>query len=158
MLPLLQIEIDTQLIGLLLIVVGVILLIIELATPGFFVAIPGSILLAIGLMMWFVPWIWDTPWGIAVAIAVTVTMSALVIEVYRKLGRGHKVLTPSVDTMVDREGVVIEEIVPDELSGKVRIGTEIWSATSDAPIPKGHNVVVVGGEGVHLIVKKCDKR
>jgi membrane protein implicated in regulation of membrane protease activity len=156
-LPPLRIEIDTELIGLVLVVVGVILLIVELATPGFFVAIPGSILLAIGLIMWFIPWIWATPWGIAIAIAITVSMSALVIEVYRKLGRGHKVLTPSVDATVGKEGVVIEEVVPHELSGKVRIGTETWSVTSDTPIAKGQKVVVVGGEGVHLVVKKVEK-
>ena len=155
--PFLQLEVTPEFIGVMLIVIGVILLIVELATPGFFIAIPGSILLVIGLIMYFIPWVWETPWGIAIAIVVSVSMSALVLQIYKKLGRGHKVLTPSVGTMSGKSGLVVEDVIPNDLSGKVRIGSEIWSATSNEPIPKGEKVVVVKGEGVHLVVEKKEK-
>jgi len=150
------IDINMELLGLLLIVVGVILLIVEMATPGFFIALPGSVFLLIGIMIYYVPWIWSTPWGVVIAVAITICMSALVISIYKQLGRGHKVLTASVDTMAGKRCLVVEDLVPDDLSGKVKIGTETWSATSDEPIPSGDEVVVVRGEGVHLIVKRVD--
>ena len=39
------------------------------------------------------------------------------------------------------------------IDGKVRIGSDVWSATSDKVIEPGNKVVVVAVEGVHLIVK-----
>ena len=152
-----DIDIDMGTLGLVLIVVGVILLIVEMATPGFFIALPGSVFLLIGIMIYYVPWIWSTPWGIVIAVVVTICMSALVIGIYKQLGRGHKVLTPSVGTMAGKEALVMEDLVPGDLSGKVKVGTETWSATSDEPIPSGKEVVVVKGEGVHLIVKRVNK-
>ncbi len=47
---------------------------------------------------------------------------------------------------------------PDSLDGKVKIDSDIWSATSDEVINPGEKVVVIGVEGVHLIVKRLNNK
>ena len=57
-----------------------------------------------------------------------------------------------------REGIVTVPTDPDSLTkGKVRIGSDIWSATSDKPIKKDERVKVVSSEGVHVTVEKLKK-
>ena len=43
----------------------------------------------------------------------------------------------------------------DNIKGKVKIGSEIWSARSLEPIDEGKSVIVVSAEGVHVVVEEC---
>ena len=46
------------------------------------------------------------------------------------------------------------ETDPDhETRGKVKIGSTVWSATSDKVLEEGTRVEVVDAEGVHITVK-----
>ena len=58
----------------------------------------------------------------------------------------------------DRTGTVVAATGPDSLKGKVRIGSDIWSARSDEPIEAGAEVVVVHAEGVHVKVERSGER
>ncbi|MBQ9689355.1 MAG: hypothetical protein IJV47_01925 [Candidatus Methanomethylophilaceae archaeon] len=40
------------------------------------------------------------------------------------------------------------------MKGKVKIGTDTWSATSDEPLETGTEVVVESSEGVHVHVRR----
>lgn len=40
------------------------------------------------------------------------------------------------------------------MKGKVRIGSDIWSATSDEPLEEGIEVIVENSEGVHVHVRR----
>jgi membrane protein implicated in regulation of membrane protease activity len=73
---------------------------------------------------------------------------------YRKLAPGQKPQTISVDTLAGKKGEVIKDIVPGTIDGKVKIGEQIWSATSSEKIGAGARVVVTRAQGVHVFVCK----
>jgi len=58
---------------------------------------------------------------------------------------------------VGKEGVVMEDIEPHTLKGKVKISHQIWSATADENIQKGATVRVIDWEGVHVIVEEVEE-
>lgn len=62
----------------------------------------------------------------------------------------------NVDAIAGRTGVVIEDI-STRAYGRVRVGAEDWRARSSEDIQKGEDVVVVGVDGVTLVVEKPKK-
>jgi len=139
--------------GIILVIIGALLILAELSIPGFFIAVPGTVLIILGMVYIFMP-------DIGVIPVVIITLSTAVISTvgimlfYRALAKPTLPTTTTVDKLVGKEGVVVAKIVPNTLKGKVRIDTEIWSATSDSEIDVGRRVVVVKGEGVHVVVKE----
>ena len=74
---------------------------------------------------------------------------------YRRLGGPAPPSTTVAGSLVGRDGTVIVETNPDNLKGKVKIGSDTWSADSDEIIEAGTEVTVVSSEGVHVhVVKK----
>ena len=62
--------------------------------------------------------------------------------------------TPTV-IILDRRGIVTEEINPVTGAGSVRVDTEMWRATSDSgPIPEQAAVRVVEVRGARLVVEQ----
>jgi len=56
---------------------------------------------------------------------------------------------------VGREGRVIRRVTPADLSGKVVVSGQEWSARSrDGEIPAGATVRIIASEGVHVVVEK----
>ncbi|NIM97238.1 MAG: hypothetical protein GTO24_03875 [candidate division Zixibacteria bacterium] len=61
-----------------------------------------------------------------------------------------------LEGMADGEAVVVEDIDPE---GKVRFGSEIWTATAlGKQFNKGSRVRIFGSEGMKLIVRGLDQR
>jgi len=150
---------DEWMMGLVIMIIGLILLGIEVATPGqTFMAIPGTVAVVLGLIsMALGPWLFSEFWYapvIAVAIAAPVTMAT--VWGYKKLSKGHPPTTTVGDSLIGRQGVVTVLIQPDSIRGKVRIGNEQWSATAEESIPPGTRVEVVASEGVHVQVERVD--
>lgn len=138
--------------GWVLFIIGGGLLILEALIPGFFVAIPGTILVVIGLILVFVPDLLMSPTGIILLVLVTIAVSALTIYFYKRLAPGQKPQTTSDESLAGKKGEVIKEVLPGTIDGKVKIGEQVWSATSDAIIPAGVKVVVKRAQGVHVFV------
>ncbi len=139
--------------GWLMIIIGLLLLIVEAAQPGFFVAVPGTTLIVLGTVVLLIPeyaqeW---APWIIVITALVS---SIITITMYRRLAPGQEPVTVSQDILAGREGTVIRTIVPESISGKVQIENRIWSATSDEVIETGKKIKVVSSEGVHVKVKE----
>lgn len=145
-------------IGLLLIVIGVVLIIIEIMTPGFFIAVPGTILLIYGVLIVLFPWLLEIPWVPWLMLLLAFPIGYSTYLIYRRLSPPSRPVTESYEGLIGKTGIVIERVEPDSLTGKVRIGTEIWSATSKYVIEPGEKVVVVGVEGVHLIVRPLSRK
>jgi inner membrane protein len=141
-------------IGILMLVIGGALLIAEAFTPGFFIIVPGTILVLLGLIVLVAPGLMTFPWGIIVFIVITFAVSVATIMFYRRLAPGHKPLSTSMDTLVGMTGEVVKEIEPDNISGKVKLGEQIWSAKSSGKIPVGEKVIVTKSQGVHVFVCK----
>ncbi len=138
----------------LLILLGVILIGIEIATPGFFIAVPGTIAIIYGFAILLFPWLLETWWGPWILLLMVFPIGFITYRIYRRLSPPAPPVTESYEGLIGKRGVVVETVKPDSLDGKVRIGSDVWSATSREVIEAGSRVVVVGVEGVHLIVER----
>jgi membrane protein implicated in regulation of membrane protease activity len=121
------------------VVVGIILIIAEMASFTFYLLWLGVGALAAALTAWIVPdsLLVQVIVGGVVTIALTVFTRPLTRKV--RQSRGFK---DAIDQLVGKRGEVMEAITP-EMMGIVKIGTESWSATGDEPIARGEAVKVV---------------
>jgi len=64
--------------------------------------------------------------------------------------------TTSSTTLKDREALVVKEIKPEDISGKVKPidGNKLWSATADVEIEQGVKVKITEVKGVHVFVEE----
>ncbi len=139
--------------GITLIIIGLILLIWEVHMPGFFIAIPGTILVVLGVAMLFIENMDVLLTSILILIS-GIFASIFTLLFYRQIGKPEPPQTTTIERMVGKTGIVTCKIEPNSLKGKVRIDGDLWSATADKEIEKGKKVIVIGGEGVHLYVKE----
>lgn len=138
-----------------LIGLGVVFLIIEAASPGFFLGVPGTALIALGIFSFFAYDLLLTPVGILVAVLAAIAAAVVSILIYRKISPERKPSTISKDTIIGKKGRVTVEASPDTLSGKVEIEGAVWSAKSTGGIiPAGTYVTVKEAHGVHIIVEE----
>ncbi|WII09455.1 NfeD family protein [Methanomassiliicoccales archaeon LGM-DZ1] len=136
---------------------GLILLTAEAFFPGGYLLIPGGVLVivgAFGLADQDDLFTWVTA---AVAIVAAVPVTAGTIYLYKRLGAPEPPSTTVSESLVGKEGVVTVKVTPDNIRGKVKIGSDTWSADSDEPISAGTKVIVDSSEGVHVhVVPKKD--
>lgn len=139
------------------VIVGVLLLIAEGASPGTFLIVPGTVLLllgAIGLLYpdWLLSW-----WAPLVAGIVLIPVTLITIRLYQRLAPTAPPQTSVGSSLIGREGLVITEVSPNNLKGKVRISNDTWSATADTVIPEGTLVRVKASQGVHVVVEESGR-
>jgi len=140
--------------GLIFLVIGVIMLIVEAASPGFFIAVPATVLIVLGLMGMAIEGFLFSVWSPVLAIMVGVPITLFTMWFYARLSPPAPPTTTVGESLISRQGLVLAEIKPHTLKGKVRIGNDVWSATANEVIPEGERVLVIGSEGVHVIVKR----
>ena len=140
-------------VGWLMIIIGLGLLIVEAAQPGFFVAVPGTTLIVLGTVTLLIPEV-AQDYAPAIIVVTALLSSIITIGLYRKMAPGQKPQTTSMDILAGREGTVVKTVHPDSISGKVRIDNQIWSAIADSEIGEGKKVIVISSEGVHVKVKE----
>jgi len=140
--------------ALVFVIIGVIMLLAEAASPGSFILVPATVLLvlgAIGLVSpdWLLSW-----WAPLAAVIVLVPTTIITIKLYQKLAPPVAPETTVATSLVGMKGVVTSKVGPNDLKGKVRIDHDTWSATSTETIPVGTKVVVKSSEGVHVFVEE----
>jgi membrane protein implicated in regulation of membrane protease activity len=141
--------------GWLLIILGALLLVVEVHSPGFFAAVPATILIIFGILVLMGLDIFTYPWGIIIAVVVAIGASAVTIKLYSRMTPDNAPTTLSRDSLVGKEGRATKEIDADTIRGKVAIGTTEWSARSEGPvIPAGTKVRVISSQGVHIVVEE----
>ncbi len=141
-------------IGIILIIAGIALLVLEIIHPLTFFVIPGMVVLVAGFLFIFFPdLVTQTVWGAAILVIVAFAAALATIPIYRWIAPTHKPMVTTPTSITGESGLVVSPIVPDSLSGKVRVRSEVWSARSKVPIPAGARVRVVGGEGVAVWVE-----
>jgi membrane protein implicated in regulation of membrane protease activity len=140
-------------VGWLMVIIGLGLLIVEAAQPGFFVAVPGTILIVLGAVTLLIPEI-AQDYASVIMIVTALISSILTITFYRKMAPGQKPLSTSMDNLAGKAGVVVRKVTPDSISGKVNIDNQIWSATADSIIEEDKKVIIISSEGVHIKVKE----
>jgi membrane protein implicated in regulation of membrane protease activity len=142
--------------GWLLIVLGALVLLFEAYSPGFFLTVPGTVMVILGILLVLGVDIFSSVWGIGLAVVVALASAIVTVWFYSRLNRGEGIpTTTSRDTVIGHTGRVTRMVDATTLDGKVRIDGHDWSAHSTgAAIAEGAAVRVVGSEGVHVIVEE----
>ena len=142
--------------GLLLVVFGVALLVLELKVPSFgALGVGGAISLILGSVM-----LTDVVPGVRVGLGVILPAAIGFAAVFLFLGRlaVRAQMRPPVTgagAMVGQLGRVRTPLVPSE-PGLVDMRGEIWRAVSLVPLPPGHPVRVSRVDGLTLTVEPAD--
>ncbi|HIH01211.1 TPA: NfeD family protein [Thermoplasmata archaeon] len=137
------------------VIIGVLMLLAELASPGAFIIVPASVLIVlggVGLVYpdWLLTW-----WAPLAAVIILVPMTIVTMKLYQNLAPPAPPETVVATTLIGQRGIVVSEVYPGNLKGKVRIDHDTWSATSEsAVIPAGRKVLVRASEGVHVTVEE----
>ena len=140
--------------GLAILLIGAVLFIIELFHPGALLLIPATIMIVGGVMYLLIPNVLlDSIWGPVAIITAALLSTVITIYYYRWIAGTHTPLSTTSAGLVGEEAIVLVEIVPNTLRGKVRVRSEVWSARGAQRIPAGTRVKVVAGEGVSLTVE-----
>jgi len=146
-------------VGWTLITIGIIMFVIEVMVPGqTFLMVMGAFMMTLGIIALITEdadFTFGAP-GIGISLAVMAITGVLTFAIYRKLGTVQKPTTTVAESLIGRKGIVVKEIIPHEITGKVRIGTTEWSARSDEKITKGKHVEVVDSKGVHVVVEEIE--
>lgn len=142
-------------VGLLLILFGIVLLMIEMLTPTYgLLATGGAVSMVLGALM-----LMDTPapelqLGLPFILSTMLALAVIVGSMVRLAVRAQQTLpvTGSVG-MTDKIAQVISPI-PIEGAGRVSTHGEIWSAVSSESIGEGERVKVVMVDGMTLTVRR----
>ena len=128
---------------------------VEASSPGFFIGIFASIFVVIGIIGIAFPELFFTIWSPIIAAIVGIITTVGVIIFYKKLAPPEAPTTTVGDSLIGKQGIVMVDTDPGSLTkGKVKIGSDTWSATSERPIKKGSRVVILDSEGVHVTVEE----
>lgn len=127
----------------------------EIFTAGFFILWFGIGALVAGVLALLgvgIIWQW----------VAFVVVSGILVAISRKFAdRVTKQQPPGIgaDRLIDKIGVVLEDIHNIENTGRVRIDKDEWRADSETggTIPKGTEVIVTRLDGTHVVVKEYKK-
>jgi len=141
-----------------MIITGTVFLVAETLNPGFFIAVPGTVLIILGVLFVLGVDIFSSPAGIILGVLIAFGASLVTIWIYRRINPDEaSPTTVSRDSLLGREGIVTKKVIPDSLSGKVKAAGQEWSARSEGrEIPVGARVKVVKSEGVHIVVEEVE--
>ncbi|MBN2185471.1 MAG: NfeD family protein [Candidatus Krumholzibacteriota bacterium] len=134
------------------IVVGILLLIGEIFTPGFVLACFGIACFVSGLFA-------ALSFGIRVQFIVFSLVTLLVFfrirpMMLKYLHKSGSKLKTNVDALVGKKGMVVEKIDPNAETGRIVVGGENWRGVSEDNIvvEKGTKIIVKRVEGTKLFV------
>lgn len=143
--------------GWLLIVLGAILLLVEVHSPGFFATVPATVLIILGILLLLGVDIFNSGWGVVIGVVVAICSAGITVWMYSRITPDGSPTTISRDSLIGKEGIVTTDVDATTLKGKVRIGSTDWSAHSTGhAIPAGKPVRVVDSEGVHIVVEEVN--
>ncbi|HOJ97691.1 MAG TPA: NfeD family protein [Methanospirillum sp.] len=142
--------------GWIIILFGALFFVLEVFSPGFFLLVPGTVLLIIGVLVILGVDIFASTYGIVVGILIALVAAIITVFLYSRLTPGdEKPLTISMDSLVGKTGRVLHAADEETLSGKVSVEGQIFSAKSKSGvIPEGAKVKVIASRGVHIVVEE----
>lgn len=125
--------------------------VIESFTVGFFVFWFG-----IGALIALIVSLFVSNFFIQAAVFVSTSALLLILTkpFVNKFIKNVETKQTNVYGIIDKEGIVLENIDTIQSTGKVKVKGEIWSATSDVNIEKDTKIKVVSVNGVKLKVEK----
>jgi inner membrane protein len=143
--------------GWILIIVGALMLLFEITEPGYFIGVPATVMIILGIMLLFGVDVFNTMWGVVIGVAAALAAAGFTIWIYRRLTPDAVPTTISGSSLVGRAGLVTRAVEVDSIAGKVSVGGVQWSARSESgTIPEGKKVIVKRSEGVHVVVEEVE--
>jgi membrane-bound serine protease (ClpP class) len=141
--------------GLLLILFGLILLVIEIKVTSFgLLAAGGLVSLIFGSLMLIDSPLPELQLGLRVVLPVTLGLAAIVLFLVRLAVQSQRRRPVTGDAgMIGERGRALTALGAGQ-SGRVRAHGEIWNARADEPIAAGDEIVVAAVEGLELIVRR----
>ena len=132
-------------------VILVVTLVVEAATAGLV-----TIWFSAGALVALISSYLGISFPLQIIIFIAVSVAALFCTRPLVQNRIHKnKVKTNADLVVGKQAIVVEDIIPIEGKGQVKVDGKIWSARTDSgeKIQKDELVTVEKIEGVHLIVK-----
>lgn len=74
--------------GWILIVLGAVLLLVEVYQPGFFIAVPATVLIILGALLLLGVDIFSSPWGLIIGVLAALAAAAVTVWLYSRLTPG----------------------------------------------------------------------
>lgn len=142
-------------IGWLLIMSGALFLLVEVYSPGFFAAVPATVMIFLGILFLLGVDVFSSGWGVVLGVIIAIGAAGLTVWLYGKITPDESPTTISRDSLIGLEGSVKTRVDATTISGKVLIASTEWSARSTgSEIPPGKKVKVVDSQGVHIVVEE----
>ncbi|APT72688.1 hypothetical protein BG95_07415 [Thermosipho sp. 1063] len=136
------------------IVLGLILMVMEILIPTFFIFWFGVGALVSSLVAYFIG---NTIWELVVFIVVSGILVVFTRPLVDKI-TGEQTRKINIDDIIGKKALVLEDI--DNKSGKgiIKVNGDTWRAFSkeDEIIEKGKYVKILKVEGAHLVVTKLE--
>lgn len=133
-------------------IAGLILIILEITTLTFYLLWIGVAALITGAFAFVFA-------SLGMQLLVFSISTLLLLFYTRPLTRRWRKRTPNLQSgvyaLIGKEGVVIDEIA-EHKNGTIKVGGEIWSASSETAVPSGEKVVITNVSGVTLVVKSME--
>jgi membrane-bound ClpP family serine protease len=143
--------------GWILILIGAVLLLFEVHSPGFFATVPATVMIFLGILLLLGVNIFNSGWGVVIGVAIAIGAAGFTVWMYGKITPNESPTTISRDSLVGMEGRVKIRVNATTISGKVLIASTEWSARSTGcEIPPGKKVKVVDSQGVHIVVEEVE--
>ena len=141
-------------VGVLLILFGLVLLILEVKVTSFgLLAIGGILSLFFGSILLMDSPLPELQVGLRLIIPMTLTLAGIILFLVQLAVKAQRIQpVTGEDGMLDSAGQALTSIDPGG-TGRVRTRGEIWTATATEPITAGDMVRVVGLQGLLLTVR-----
>jgi membrane-bound ClpP family serine protease len=141
--------------GWILILLGAVLLLFEVHSPGFFATVPATVMIFLGILLLLGVNIFNSGWGVLIGVVIAIAAAGFTVWMYGRITTNESPTTISRDTLIGMEGRVKTRVDSTTISGKVLIASTEWSARSTgSEIPAGKKVKVVDSQGVHIVVEE----
>ncbi len=133
------------------VILSAFLIVGEIFTAGFFI-LPFGIGAAVAAVVAFMGanLVWQWSVFLVVSVGLLLPLKRFADSVTPESGVGV-----AADRVIGKVGLVLEEVQPHGVTGRVRIGSEEWRAASDSEetIPEGASVEIQRIDGTHVVVR-----
>jgi membrane protein implicated in regulation of membrane protease activity len=85
---------------------------------------------------------------------VGIAIVLLLIIFFMYIRKQRHVVTTTSESLIGKEGMVLERVEPNNFKGKVKVESRVWSATSEEVIEKNEKVGIVDIKGINVIVER----
>jgi len=142
--------------GWLVILVGTGLIALEVFSPGFFLLVPGTVLIIIGILLLLGIDIFSTNIGILAGVGIALAAALATVFAYSRMTPpNQKPYTISMDSLIGKEGRLTKTANDRSIDGKATIEGQVWSAKAkEGTIPEGTRIRVISSKGVHIVVEE----